>query len=171
MKTITLIFLALFSVASATDIVIFNPRSSPITNRVTGVLLSQNTPSFVGVPGALIISDRSLQILMDVTAGNIVSHGVVSNQFVRLLTSAELSEIAATNAIIEAESVELNKQSAREYATNVVTAVDGQSLFLRSIFKATWLLINNTRTNAGQPVISQNTFLSIVQTNIADFGK
>ena len=154
----------------ASDVVFYDPVSAPITNRVTSYQLSLSDVVYRNATNALIVTNRSTQILSGVNAQT-YGQSVVDGQTVRLMTQAELDRIAATNALNAAAAEAQMKYDARSYASNIVSATDGQSLFLRSIFKATWLLINNTRTNAGQSVISQNAYLTIVYTNIADYGQ
>ena len=178
MKRLTLILLLLAFQAFSTDMVFFNPASSPVPNKVTSYALSLNEVVYRGDPGALAITNRAVQIGAGVTFSNLTLVCVVDSQLVRLYNQSDLDRISASNVIWAAEAVVATsnalvatKLEARQTASNVVAATDGNSLFLRSLSEANWFLINQIRTNAGNPALSKGTYLQMIYTNINSFGQ
>jgi len=158
-----ILFLFLAKAGLATDIVFYNPISSPITNRVTNYELSLNEVVYRNATNALIITNRIAQIGSGVNAITYLS-SVVDGQTVRLLTQAELDLISSNNVVIA-------KYEARVFATNVVNGTEGLNLFLRSLGEANWFYINQIRTNAGQPSLSRAAYLNMINNYINSFGQ
>lgn len=163
--------LAIAGLLAASDLVLFNPTSYPVTNRVTGYRYSVNTPDYVGVPGVLIITNRAAQSDTGVRATNLTTACVVDGGWVRLTNAVEFTLIASNNAWSSSNSVWMAKYDAREFATNVVSGTDGLSLYLRAMGEANWWLLNNIRTNQGMPALTKGAYKTMIDTNIEAFGQ
>lgn len=173
---LALAFVALCAVAS--DVVQYNPVSSPVPNKVVAYLLSVNTPEYIGKTNYLVITNTAAQKGAGVTTSNLTLVCVVDGQQVRLYNQADLDRIAASNVIWAAEAViqasndlVQTKFEARQFATNVITAADGLSLYIRAMGEANWWLLNNIRTNLGMTSLSKGIYKAMVETNINTFGQ
>lgn len=178
MKRFILLFTFITLAAFAGPVVFYNPVSYPVTNMVNGYAPIIDEVPYLNATNALVITNRITQTGVGVTLSNLVGYCVVDGQLVRLLNSTETSIIASNNAYLEAQSVIAQsnalvqlKYDARVFATNVVTATDGQSLYIRSLGEAIWFQLNFLRTNSGAPALSRGGFNTSVQTNISNFGQ
>jgi len=84
-----------------------------------------------------------------------------------------MSAFNAVQFIASANSNRLwkTKYDARAWASNVVNGVDGLSLYLRATAEANWFYLNQIRTNLGYPALTRNAYKTMIDTNIANFGK
>lgn len=171
--------LFLLSIAAiAGPVIIFNPLSYPVPNKVTQYIPITDEVAYYGLPNALVITDRVSQTDSGVTFSNLLNYCVVDGQIVRLYNQSETDLINSNNtylaqqAIIDASNALVQtKYDARVLASNVVNAADGISLYLRATAEANWFYINQIRTNQGYPALTRAAYKNMIDTNIFNFGQ
>jgi len=171
MKRLILFFSLLSVVAFCGDVVLYDPVSSPITNKVIRYSLSVNPAAYPNATNMLWITNRTAQSAPGVTVSNLTTWCVVDGGWVRLMTQAEADRIAATNAIIASNNAWMAKYEARVFATNVINGSDGLSLYIRAMGEANWFLLNRIQTNLGYPALTKGVYKTMIDTNIANFGQ
>jgi hypothetical protein len=157
--------------SSASDFVVYDEASYPVTNRARGYLLSVNTPEYLGRNGYLMITNRESQIGSGVTLSNLAGWCVVDGNAVRLMVAAELSLISSNNAWAVSNATLSAKAEARMWASNVVNESDGLALFLRAMGEANWYFLNNIRTNLSAPALPKAEYTNAIFNYINIFGQ
>lgn len=170
MKRLAFIILLLAGAALATDIVFFDPVSTPVPNRVQRLDKSLNEINYIGATNALIVTNLTAQRGAGMNLANL-SACVVDGQKVRLMTQAELDIIAATNALIAAAAEAQAKADARAFAKNVIHGTDGLTLYIRALAEANWFYLNQIRTNLNKPALSRTEFKNKIEENINALGQ
>ena len=110
------------------DILIFNPDSTPVANRAVRYLRSVNTPDY---------SDRTDVLINPVLPADIALGllKVVGDQVVEL-DQADLDAIAAQQAANAAASEAARIAAAREFAKGVLDGDEGYETFLKILLEA-----------------------------------
>ena len=110
------------------DILIFNPDSTPVANRAVKYLRSVNTPDY---------SDRTDVLINPVLPADIALGllKVVGDQVVEL-DQADLDAIAAQNAANAAASEAARIAAAKEFAKGVLDGDEGYETFLKIMLEA-----------------------------------
>lgn len=164
--------------AIAGPVILYNPVSYPVPNKVSQYIPITDEVAYYGAPNALIITNRVSQTDTGVTMSNLLDYCVVDGQLVRLYNQSETDLINSNNtylvaqAVIDASNAVIqSKYNARLFASNVVNAVDGISLYLRATAEANWFYINQIRTNQGYPALTRAAYKNMVDTNILNFGQ
>lgn len=164
--------------AIAGPVIIYNPVSYPVPHKVTQYIPITDEVAYYGVANALVITNRVSQTDVGVTPSNLLSYCVVDGQVVRLYNQSETDLINSNNtylagqSVIDASNAAIQaKYDARLFASNVVNAVDGISLYLRATAEANWFYINQIRTNLGYPALTKLAYKNMVDANISNFGQ
>ena len=110
------------------DILIFNPDSTPVANRAVRYLRSVNTPDY---------SDRTDVLINPVLPADIALGllKVVGDQVVEL-DQADLDAIAAQQAANAAASEAARIAAAREFAKGVLDGDEGVEIFMKIMLEA-----------------------------------
>ena len=97
---------------------------------------------------------------------------MMTDQYLSYVTAIQQSAAWQTGkSLLASNKLWTTKYDARAWASNVVNGVDGQSLYLRATAEANWFYLNQIRTNLGYPALTRNAYKTMIDTNIANFGK
>lgn len=130
------------------NVIVFNPNSTPVANRVLNYLESVNTSYY---------KDRDdVVINPDIPAGVPLTKLKVSNGLVVELTPAELSAIAAQEAIEAAQGEARLLAESKEFAKTVLDKSEPYGVFLNAYTTVLVQQLNVLRTNAGMNAITKD---------------
>lgn len=147
------------AIALASPVILFNPTSSPVTNRVIAYITNADTSLYVNKTNALILPGSFLTNgVTNLLIGSVPGSGIpdtdwkASNRTVVLLSSADNTTISNAIAVASNTSLTNRYAQARTNALTIVTNDFEAGRIQRAFAEVVMKELNILRTNAGMAV-------------------